>query len=402
MANIFGIILFALGIGLTIALHESGHMLSARAFGMRVRRFSIGFGPKLFAFKRGNTEYSLALLPLGGFCDIAGMTAQDELLTEDEAPKAMCRQAAWKRVIVMAGGVIINVVLGFVLLFGVAVTAGLPDLHADMRPRVGEVVCSADQIDAQTYAECIGSGPAGAAGVQPGDIVLAVDGQEMDTFATLRETVIAKPGQTVTLTIERDGTALDLPVHLDTVKRLDTSGQLVEAGSIGLSSASVDVMVKYNLLTALPATAEYSWELAASTGKAIWQMPSKVPGIVGSILGHDRAADSPMSVVGASRVGGELVERSMWSAFFMMLASLNYFLAIFNLIPLPPFDGGHIVVIAYEKLRDWFRRFRGLESKGPADYTGLMPVTYVMAGLLTAFGALVILADVVNPIRLFG
>ena len=104
----------------------------------------------------------------------------------------------------------------------------------------------------------------------------------------------------------------------------------------------------------------------------------------------------------SSRVGGELVENNLWSSFFMMLASLNYFLALFNLIPLPPFDGGHIAVIAYEKIRDALRRARGLSAKGPADYTRLMPVTYVMAAILMTFGALVIIADVVNPIRLFG
>ena len=124
--------------------------------------------------------------------------------------------------------------------------------------------------------------------------------------------------------------------------------------------------------------------------------------MVASIFGHERDVNGPMSVVGASRVGGELVERSLWSSFFMMLASLNFFLALFNLIPLPPFDGGHIAVILYEKLRDGIRRLMGKEPKGPADYTRLMPITYVLAFLLMAVGALIIVADVVNPVRLFG
>lgn len=402
MAYILGILLFALGIGITIALHEAGHMLTARSFGMWVRRYYIGFGPKIWAKKKGRTEYGFAALPVGGFCDIAGMTANDEFLTDEEEPYAMYKKPAWQRVLVMAAGILVNIVLGFSILFCVAVTTGLPDVHADVRPKVGEVVCSADQIDESTYEDCTGTGPAGAAGVEPGDIIVALDGEEIADFNALREAVIAKPGETVTLTVERDGQPRDFEVHLDTVERLTTDGQTVEAGSIGLTNAPLDIVKKYNAATAVPATADYSWYLAKSTVDAIIHMPEKVPGIVASIFGHNRADDSPMSVVGASRVGGELVENSLWSSFFMMLASLNYFLALFNLIPLPPFDGGHIAVIAYEKIRDALRRARGLSAKGPADYTRLMPVTYVMAAILMTFGALVIIADVVNPIRLFG
>lgn len=109
-----------------------------------------------------------------------------------------------------------------------------------------------------------------------------------------------------------------------------------------------------------------------------------------------------MSVVGASRVGGELVEANLWAAFFTMLASLNYFLALFNLIPLPPFDGGHIAVVLYEKIRDFFRRLRGKAAAGPADYTKLMPVTYVIAAALMTVAAVIIVADFVNPIKLLG
>ena len=382
MANALGIVLFALGIGLTIALHEAGHMLTARAFGMRVRRFFIGFGPKVAGFTRGHTEYGVAALPLGGFCDIAGMTAMDEALTEEERPHAMFTKPAWQRVIVLSGGVAVNIVLGFAILFGVAVTSGLPDLNADMRPVVGETVCSA-----------VGECPAGEAGVRAGDIVVALDGQPVPDFHMLRETVMPRPGEDVVLTVERAGERLDIPVTLA------TDGQV---GFIGVTSAPLDIIVKHNAATALPATAEFSWYMATSTVQAIAGLPAKVPGVVAAIFGSERADDSPMSVVGASRVGGELVERSLWPSFFMMLASLNYFLALFNLIPVPPFDGGHIAVVVYEKLRDAVRRLRGMPAGGPVDYTRLMPITYVMAALLMAFGAIVILADVVNPIRVFG
>ena len=109
-----------------------------------------------------------------------------------------------------------------------------------------------------------------------------------------------------------------------------------------------------------------------------------------------------MSVVGASFIGGELVERSLWDSFWLMLASLNFFLALFNLLPLPPLDGGHIAVVIYEKIRDLFRRLRGQTPGGPANYEKLMPVTIVMAALLVSLGGIVLIADVVNPVRLFG
>ena len=123
--------------------------------------------------------------------------------------------------------------------------------------------------------------------------------------------------------------------------------------------------------------------------------------MVESIFGGNREADSPMSVVGASRLGGELVELSMWQSFLMALASLNLFLAAFNLVPLPPLDGGHIAVIMFEKIRDFFRRLRGLEPGGPADYTKLLPLTYAATLVLMVFGFTVIVADIVNPIKMF-
>lgn len=402
MANVLGIILFALGIGITVALHEAGHMFTARAFGMRVRRYFIGFGPRVASFTRGHTEYGLAAFPVGGFCDIAGMTAQDEFLTEEEEPYAMYKKPAWQRIIVLAGGITVNLLLGFIILLIIAMTTGLPNPDADVRPRVGEVSCAVNQKADGTLDSCQGLGPAGEAGVEPGDIVLALNGETMDSFAQLRDTVMTHPGETVTLTVERDGAPRDFDITLSTVTRLNAEGQLVEVGAIGMSNQVIDIRETYSFVDAIPATARYSGYALNATVQGIAQFPAKIPGVVASIFGQERDVNGPMSVVGASRVGGELVERSLWSSFFMMLATLNFFLALFNLIPLPPFDGGHIAVIIYEKIRDALRRLMGKEPKGPADYTKLMPITYVLAFLLMAVGALIMIADVVNPIRLFG
>ncbi|MCG7261955.1 RIP metalloprotease [Corynebacterium guaraldiae] len=402
MANVLGIVLFALGIGITVALHEAGHMFTARAFGMRVRRYFIGFGPRVASFTRGHTEYGLAAFPVGGFCDIAGMTAQDEFLTEEEKPYAMYTKPAWQRIIVLAGGITVNLLLGFIILLLIAMTTGLPNPDADVRPRVGEVSCAANQKADGELEPCQGVGPAGEAGVEPGDIVLALNGETMDSFAQLRDTVMTHPGDTVTLSVERDGEPRDFDITLATVTRLNAEGQLVKVGAIGMTNQIIDIRETYSFVDAFPATVRYSGYALNATVQGIAQFPAKIPGVVASIFGQERDVNGPMSVVGASRVGGELVERSLWSSFFMMLATLNFFLALFNLIPLPPFDGGHIAVIIYEKIRDALRRLMGKKPKGPADYTKLMPVTYVLAFVLMAVGALIMIADVVNPIRLFG
>lgn len=402
MANVLGIVLFALGIGITVALHEAGHMFTARAFGMRVRRYFIGFGPRVASFTRGHTEYGLAAFPVGGFCDIAGMTAQDEFLTEEEKPYAMYTKPAWQRIIVLAGGITVNLLLGFIILLLIAMTTGLPNPDADVRPRVGEVSCAANQKADGELEPCQGVGPAGEAGVEPGDIVLALNGENMDSFAQLRDTVMTHPGDTVTLSVERDGEPRDFDITLATVTRLNAEGQLVKVGAIGMTNQIIDIRETYSFVDAFPATAHYSGYALNATVQGISHFPAKIPGVVASIFGQERDVNGPMSVVGASRVGGELVERSLWSSFFMMLATLNFFLALFNLIPLPPFDGGHIAVIIYEKIRDALRRLMGKKPKGPADYTKLMPVTYVLAFVLMAVGALIMIADVVNPIRLFG
>lgn len=402
IAYFSGVLLFAVGIAVTIALHEFGHFATACAFHMRVRRFFIGFGPTLFSVKRGHTTYGFKAIPLGGFCDIAGMTNQDEVSAE-EAPHAMRSKPAWQRVIVLLGGIAMNLIVAFIVLYGIAVSSGLPNPDADYRAKVGEVGCvPAQQIDAQTLSKCTGSGPAEEAGIRPGDTITAIDGHEMDNFVAVREYLLTRPGESVTLSVERGEEHLDIPVEVARATRLDKEGNPVEVGAIGVSGAPISNPFKsYDPLTAVPATARFNAELIGASVKGLVAFPAKIPGVAASLFGAERDAEGPMSVVGVSRVGGELVERSMWPSFFMMLASLNVFLALFNLVPVPPLDGGHVAVVIYEKIRDALRKARGLPAAGPADYEKLMPLTIAMTGVLLLVGVLVIAADVVNPIRLF-
>ena len=397
-----GVALFALGIMVTIALHEWGHMRSALACGMKVRRFYVGFGPTVVKWNRKGIEYGFKAVPLGGFCDIAGMTAMDEI-DEDERPYAMVYKPWWQRIFVLSGGVLMNILVGLVVLYAVAVTAGLPDPDADYTPTVAKTACvPASQIDAQTLSDCTGAGPAAEAGIREGDRITAVNGEAVASFVDLRAKLYEMPGKTADLTVERGTEVLHIDVPVTSVTRLNQAGETVTVGAIGVTSEPVDVMRSYGPLDGIGATVRFSGSILSATLQGLASFPGKIPGVVASIFGAERDQEGPMSVVGASRVGGELVERSQWTMFLMMLASLNFFLALFNLVPLPPLDGGHIAVVIYEKIRDFIRGLRGIAPGQPADYTKLMPITYVMSAVLLGIGAIVIIADVVNPVRLFG
>jgi membrane-associated protease RseP (regulator of RpoE activity) len=404
----FGVVLFALGIGVTIALHEAGHMVAARACGMRVRRYFIGFGPTVWSFTRGHTEYGLKAIPLGGFCDIAGMTVNDPW-TEEEEPHLMIHKPAWRRVFVMMAGILVNIVLGVLIIFGVAVSFGLPST-APPKAEAVELVCTPDVVEegATTAPSCTGEGSAEASGVQVGDTFLSIDGQRIDGFPDVIAAVqelgrtagqdgVAR-GDTVTVpaTVDRDGERVDLDLQVQVVER---AGETV--GAIGVQFDGSGQIVDYTPLTAIGGTADFTWNLGKQTVEALIDLPQRYWPVVESIFGAERQADSPVSVVGASHAGGQLVEQNQWMAFLLLLANLNFFLAVFNLVPLPPLDGGHAVIVIYEKLRDRLRRLRGLEPGGPVDYVKVMPVTYVATGILLVFGLTVIVADVVNPLQLF-
>lgn len=406
MVFALGVILFALGIGVSIALHEAGHMWTAKALGMKVRRYYIGFGPKIFSFRRGETEYGLKALPLGGFCDIAGMTALDEMTPEEE-PHAMYKKAAWKRVVVMSGGIAMNFILGLLLIYGLLLGWGTQS--TDPAPAVVEKLsCVAPTQYGQdqnwALAPCEGTGPAEAAGLAPGDRITAVDGTPVETFKEV-STAIRDTSGTVDLTVERDGQTLQIPVAVTSAERYvtgagKTTPELTKVGAVGIVGVE-QARESYNVFTAVPAAFDYTGTIMVESVKALADIPSKVGALWESVTGGERAQDTPISVVGASVIGGEAADRAEWPTFVLLLASINFFLGVFNILPLLPLDGGHIAVVFYEKIRDWFRARRGLIAGGPVDYTKLLPITYVFIVIGGAFMLLTLTADIVNPIKIF-
>jgi membrane-associated protease RseP (regulator of RpoE activity) len=397
---IIGVVLFALGIGLSVALHEAGHMFTAKWFGMKVRRYFIGFGPKIFSFRRGETEYGLKAIPGGGFCDIAGMTALDEV-TPDEDKRAMWRYPAWKRLIVMSAGSITHFLLGFLILYLMATTMGLPNLVD--KPVLEKISCvKNDNLDPNAPSPVCGDGdltPAKNAGLQPGDLILAVNGKDTPTFSELRTALkpLSGPQQ---LTIERGGQQQVLTVNVATPQRVaikDGKRVLEPQGSIGVQQARA---FQYNALSAIGGTTVFTGDMFAKTWEGLLNFPQRIPAVIKAIGGGQRDPNTPVSVVGASILGGDAVERGLWDVLLLLLASLNFFIGVFNLLPLLPLDGGHMAVIVYEKIRNWLLRLRGKPAGGPVDYSKLMAVTMVVVFIGGAVMLLTITADIVNPIRL--
>ena len=403
MTFIAGVVLFALGITISIALHEFGHLLTAKAFGMQARRYFIGFGKRIWSFRRGETEYGLKAIPLGGFVDIAGMTALDEVRPEDE-PRAFYRKPVWQRVIVLAAGSFTHFVVGVLVVYLMAVSTGLPD----SRPAVGPIAdCVSDQNPTtgqiQPCAPGSPAAPAQQAGLHTGDIVLAVGGVPTPTWDDVLTRIRAASGPTQ-FRVERDGQQLIRTVDVQTVQRLPVDAkpgdgsQLQAAGVVGMGQG-IGPNLGYGVLGAVPATFGFTGDMFVATWDGLKRFPEKIPALFRAIAGENDP-ERPISVVGASIIGGDAADRGLWELFLFMLAAVNFFVGVFNLLPLLPLDGGHIAVNVYEKLRDWARRLRGLPAGGPVDYTRLLPLTYVVVLIGGGIMLLTVTADIVNPIRL--
>ncbi|QIS14480.1 M50 family metallopeptidase [Nocardia arthritidis] len=400
MVFALGFVLFALGITLSIALHECGHMWAAQATGMKVRRYFIGFGPRIWSFRRGETEYGIKALPFGGFCDIAGMTALDELDPED-LDRAMYRQATWKRLVVMVGGIAMNFVLGYVLIVVLAVGWGLPRFDQPPATTIGAMSCTADQNPANLeLLPCTGPGPAQQAGLQRGDVVHAVAGVKVSTWKEFQAETQKQTGP-FSYTVDRDGKTLDIQVTPQRVARYaDKNGPAREVGAVGVGQEYYEPL-KYNVLAAIPAAGAFTGQMAVRTVESLAQLPSKVSALITAVTGGERDAETPVSVYGASKIGGETADHGKWNLFILVLASLNFFLGAFNILPLLPLDGGHIAVVLYEKVRNSIRGWRGQQPGSPVDYLKLLPVTYVFVVIGGAYMVLTLVADIVNPIQLF-
>jgi membrane-associated protease RseP (regulator of RpoE activity) len=402
LAYIIGVVLFALCIGASLALHEAGHLLSAKAFGMKVRRYFVGFGPRIWSFRRGETEYGLKAIPIGGFCDIAGMTTLDEVDPEDE-PRAMWRQKTWQRTVVMATGPVSHFLLGFIVLYVLAVTFGLPNVaEKPVLSQVSNCVHDATTIQQTANQKCGPgeTGPAEAAGLRQGDEILSVGGVTTHTWTAMVNEIQKATGPTP-FTVRRGDETLTLTVDVPKVIRPVTTPQgKTKLAEVGVAGIAASTSFDYTAWSAIGGTATFAGDLFSQTFEKLLEFPQRIPAVVKAIFGGERDPETPVSVVGASRIGGEAVEAGLWQLFLLLLAGLNFFMGVFNLLPLLPLDGGHIAIIWYEHVRNWLRDRRGKSAAAPVDYTRLSGITMVLVLVGGAVLLLTVTADIVNPIRI--
>ena len=411
-----GVAAFALAILVSVSLHELGHMVTAKRFGMKVTRYFVGFGPTIFSWRRGETEYGLKAIPLGGFCKIVGMTPQDDDVAPEDQPRAMWRFPVWKRTVVMSAGSITHFLLAIIATWFAAIFIGLPNpaipSDAAGQARAPAMIEVGDCVQlVVANAPCtpgVGTdkpGPAAAAGLKTGDVITRVGTTPVADYGDLTTAIrSAKPGPTV-FAYTRDGVPGTTTVNLISAQRApldDPEGPVTQVAVAGIGwTTNEPATVTYGPAGAVGATGHFTWALVTGTFQAIGRIPDKVPALWHSITGAERDPDTPISVVGASRLGGEAIAAGVPQVFLMIFISLNVFIGIFNLLPLLPVDGGHIAIAWYERARSWVYARLRRPDPGRVDYYKLMPLTYAVILVGGAFTLLTITADVVNPITIF-
>jgi membrane-associated protease RseP (regulator of RpoE activity) len=392
-----GVVIFVVALLVSVMLHETGHFVLAKAFGMKVTRFFVGFGPTIWSTWRGDTEYGIKALPFGGFVKIVGMHSMDD--PDDPADEflAFRSQPAWQRILVLAAGSIMHFLLALVLVFGLALSVGI---FNDNVTELGTISpCVPVSLTAYDNGVCgsphAPSSPAKLAGLRVGDTVTAFDGHPVSTFDQLGNLIRPlPPGTPVTITVRRDAKLLTLHTTLASVS--GRSGSYLGIGSALLFQIP-------SPLGAIEYAGTTFGQVVVGSGQAVGELS----GGLSKLFAKNRsatAAGQVTSIVGAAEATGtEVASNQGWqykvTFVVLLIASLNIFFGLFNLLPLLPMDGGHIAVIVYERIRARVARLRGRPDPGLADITKFLPVSLILFVGLVLVSLVVVSADIVNPIN---
>ncbi|WP_151525262.1 M50 family metallopeptidase [Serinicoccus kebangsaanensis] len=439
MLYLLGVVVIFVGIAASIALHEIGHLVPAKLFRVRCTQYMVGFGPTLWSRRRGETEYGLKAIPLGGYVRMIGMfpprpgdggkvrasssnpmhlmveqARQDSLeeIGPGDEDRVFYRLPVWKRVVVMAGGPLMNLAISAVLITLLMTMQGLPVVTS----QVSQVAACANTDVSDD--DCAGqeASPAAAAGFEVGDTILAVDGVPVDDWAATTY-AIQNAGEQATFVIERDGARQELTADLvqrelalmgaDGMPVVDEEGERVY-GQASFLGASPTLDHDPQPITAVPGMVG---GMFTETAGIVLTLPQRLVDVSQAAFGiEERDPNGPMSVVGVGRIAGDVTQNgieglveSAEERFWLLvsvLASLNMALFVFNLIPLLPLDGGHIAGALWESVKKaWARVFRRPDP-GPVDTAAALPVAYAVAIGLLGMTALLIYADIVRPVQL--
>ncbi|WP_231923893.1 M50 family metallopeptidase [Microcella alkaliphila] len=435
---IVGILVVVVGLVVSIALHELGHFVPAKAFGVRVGQFMIGFGKTIWSTRRGETEYGFKWIPLGGYISMAGMyppakgeaegrtastgffqtlvqdarAASADTIPEGDEHRTFFRLPVWKRIIIMLGGPFMNLVIAVVLYAVVLMGFGINQPSTTLGS-INECVVPATSA-VQECGPDTPVAPGNEAGLLPGDRVLSIDGRTITEWQDISDAIRPAAGRTIPVVVERDGEEVSLRLTPLLTERfvLDDRGQILEdaagnpvteeVGFAGIAPAYETVQQPASEV--LPAVGEN----VEAVARIIVTLPQRMIDVAQAAFGPaERDPNGPISVVGVGRIAGEIasldtipiVERA--SFLVGVLAALNVALFVFNLIPLLPLDGGHVAGALFEKLRRFLAKLFGRPDPGPLDTARLVPITLGVVLVLGVMSALLIYADIVNPVRLF-
>ena len=399
MIYLAGAVGFLVALLVSVMLHEGGHFLTARHYGMKATQFFVGFGPTVFSRRVGETEYGVKAVPAGGFVKIVGMTPLEDLQPGDE-DRAFYRQPARRKVVVLAAGSTMHFVIAVLLVVGATFAIGTVQ---ERSPSVGAVSCVVPTVQ-DTCSAASPVSPAQQAGLEAGDRVVAIDGRPVADVEAFQRAVRASAGTALTLTVERSGERRDLQVTpvAATRQSLTQPGASEQVGAVGVQLARNFSTGRVGPVDSLQA----SGTLMKTFVVGIKTTVTEKLGTITKLYGSDRDPEGFVGIVGAGRISGEVLASTETPGvkalqFVLLVASLNLFVGVFNLLPLLPLDGGHIAVVVFESVRDKLRRLRGY--RGPlqrVDYNKLAPVTYGVAGAFLLLTLFILGADIVNPIRI--
>ena len=378
--ELLGIVAFVVALLLSVMVHEFGHYITARKYGMWVSEFFVGFGKRIWSVQRGETEFGVKAIPAGGYCKIEGMSPSDEL-PEGQEDRAFYKASSAKKLVVLGAGSFLHFVLGFILLFTLFAGVGTNQVL----PVINEVVPNS---------------AAQAAGIQAGDEVVSINGKRVTEWYKDVEVIRQSQGRELPLVVNRNGEEITVTAS---ARLTDIDG--TQRYVLGIVN---DVGLKRSgLFVSLKNSATVTQGFLVESVKSLGKLPEKIPALWGAtVRGEERDANGLVGVVGVARVSGEavgsdkLTPMERLATFVLIVASLNIFVGVFNLLPILPLDGGHMAVAIADSIRAFFARLRGRPRPAPIDVTVLTPITMVVFVVLATLTLLLLVADVINPVTL--